>query len=591
MIKNIMSLFCVFIILSCGSNTSDEPIPTARESGRWFAEVHTDKASYKTGEKISFFLSFHDVPHQDSELLIRYRYLNTVLDSQEIKTPDSLGIDWQWNPPDNDYRGYLAEVFLMNKNRVLDQTNIAVDVSSDWRHFPRYGFLSRYPELSQGAIDSVISRLNRHHINGIQFYDWHFKHHMPLSMNDGRVTETWPDIAKRTIHRETIEKYLEASAKYGMKTMAYNLLYGSWEDGPRDGAPASWRLYRDQTLKEPVKIDFDTNWSSDIYWMNPGNKEWQNYIFYQTKKVFDALPFDGWHVDQLGDWGNLWTADGREIKPDTAFGGFLISAGQYLKRPLVMNAVLQYGQEEIARGPVEFLYSEVWDPDSTYVDLLRIISENDSLGKYQLQTVLAAYVNQGLAEKPGQANNASVLLADALIFAAGGDHLELGEHLLVHPYFPNNNLKMNDALQKSIIDYYDFMVAYQNLLRGHLKDTDMTIESDKKIELSKIPEKGKIWYSAKTDNKRSVVQLVNFSSATTMNWRDDKGIQTEPDLINQFTISFNNTSPIRQIWYASPDFNSGSPFTIPFKQDGDKISLQLPGLRYWSMLVIERQEN
>ncbi len=576
------------MILSCGSTVSDEFSPLIHESGRWFAEVRTDKVNYKDGDKVNFLLSFHDKPQQDSEVFIRYRYLNTVLDSQTIKTPDSLGIHWQWNPPAHDFRGYLTEIFLKYNNRVLDQINIGIDVSSDWSRFPRYGFLSRYPELSQSAIDSVMRRLNRHHINGIQFYDWHFKHHMPLSTKDGQVTDTWPDIAKRPIHRETIEKYLEACAKYGMKTMAYNLLYGSWEDGPGDGAPASWRLYRDQTLKEPVKIDFDSSWSSDIYWMNPDNRDWQNYIFHQTEKVFNALPFDGWHVDQLGDWGKMWTADGREIMPDTTFGSFLQSARQYLKRPLVMNAVLQYGQEEIAGSPVEFLYSEVWDPDSTYADLLKIIKQNDTLGNSRLKTVFAAYVNQGLAEKPGMANTASVLLADALIFAAGGDHLELGEHLLVHPYFPNNNLKMDAALQKSMLDYYDFMVAYQNILRGILKDSDMKIESDKRIELSTVPEKGKIWYSVKTDNQRSVAQLVNFSSAKTMNWRDDKGIQTKPDLINQLSISFNNTSPIRQIWYASPDFNSGSPYTIPFKQDGDKIFLQLPRFRYWSMLVMEQ---
>ncbi|NOX88216.1 MAG: hypothetical protein GXO77_04255 [Calditrichaeota bacterium] len=586
-LKILTLLLGVFMISAGCSNSGDKDILFKGESGRWFAEIHTDKARYDPGAAVGFYLSFKKEPEQDSELLVRYRHLNKVIGSQKLGLSDEKKIKWVWNPPDADFKGYLTEVFLMKANRFSDQINIAVDVSSDWSRFPRYGFLSRFPELNQAAVDSVMRRLNRHHINGVQFYDWQFKHHKPLSEKNGKITPFWQDIAKRTIYRETLEKYLSASKRYGMKTMAYNLLYGSWEDGPQDGVPKSWRLYRDKTLKEPVKIDFDENWSSDIYWMNPANKNWQNYIFRQTARVFKALAFDGWHVDQLGDWGVMWTTEGRQIRPDTTFGRFLKAAKKYLKRPLVMNAVAQYGQKQIAQSPVEFLYSEVWDPDSTYADLLNIIRQNDRLSNHRLQTVLAAYVNQGLAEKPGMVNNAAVLLADALIFAAGGSHLELGEHLLVHPYFPNNNLKTDDKLQKDLRNYYDFLTAYQNVLRGNLKETEINVETDNGIVLSEMPERGKIWYSAKMDEERHVLQLVNFTSVSTMNWRDNKGLQTEPDLIAPLTITVEGDFKVRRVWCASADRFSGSPVPVDFQRDGNKINLQIPQLKYWTMLVLE----
>ena len=41
-----------------------------------------------------------------------------------------------------------------------------------------------------------------------------------------------------------------------------------------------------------------------LYFMNPLNKDWQNYIFNEYKKVFEYFDFDGWHGDTVGDWGH-----------------------------------------------------------------------------------------------------------------------------------------------------------------------------------------------------------------------------------------------------------------------------------------------
>ena len=57
--------------------------------------------------------------------------------------------------------------------------SIAVDVSSDWTKFPRYGFLSSYGKNE--PIEKNIDFMNRCHINGIQFYDWMYDHHKPLA--------------------------------------------------------------------------------------------------------------------------------------------------------------------------------------------------------------------------------------------------------------------------------------------------------------------------------------------------------------------------------------------------------------------------
>ncbi len=74
-------------------------------------------------------------------------------------------------------------------------------------------------------------------------------------------------------------------------------------------------------------------------------------------------------------------------------------------------------------------------------------------------------MDYNLASSKGYFNTPGVLLTDAVIFSFGGAHLEMGDHMLCKEYFPNSNLQMKPELQAAIVHYYDFLTAYQNLLR------------------------------------------------------------------------------------------------------------------------------
>lgn len=588
-----MNRFKIFILLTglfCTTACTDHSAEGYGEvpmPGSYFAEINTDRAVYLPGSQVHYRLTFKKQPPPGYRLLVRCYHLDTVVARQNLTSPDAKVLQWQWQPPEADFKGYLTEVLLKQKDQIVDQIGIAVDVSSDWRRFPRYGFISDYSVLSSDSMDAVLKKLNRYHINGLQFYDWHHKHHAPLSLENGRVSDRWIDIGKRDIHRRTVEYYLAHAEKYGMKTMAYNLLYGAWEDAPQEGAPWDWRLYKNHDRSEPAKYDFDENWASDLYWMNPANPGWQEYIAGQTAKVFKHLDFDGWHVDQLGDWGVLYDHLGKPVNVAAGFKPFLTEMKKQLGVPLVMNAVGQYGQDQIADSPVEFLYTEVWDPDSTYNDLLRIIETNDSLSDERLRTVLAAYVNQGRAEQPGYMHEPALLTADAVILAGGGFHLEMGEHLLVHPYFPNHNLKMSTALERQLLNYYDFAVAYQNLLRGSQIEK---IDAEPFIAdewLSEKAVKGKIWIIARKANSKTILHLVNLQNATTLNWRDDAAMQAEPKLFTDLQIRLRRGERIKNAWCASPDLHNSIPQKVDFRQHESHADIIIPFLKYWTMLVLE----
>ena len=65
-----------------------------------------------------------------------------------------------------------------------------------------------------------------------------------------------------------------------------------------------------------------------------------------------------------------------------------------------------------------------------------------------MNTVFAAYMNYNKADNRGEFNTPGILLTDAVMFALGGSHLELGgDHMLCKEYFPNENLTMSEEAE------------------------------------------------------------------------------------------------------------------------------------------------
>ena len=84
--------------------------------------------------------------------------------------------------------------------------------------------------------------------------------------------------------------------------MNYNLLYGAWSGygDERRGLPLG--PVEEQERDGPVSCRCRAGGRRPaIYFFNPANPGWQDYLIGQEAKVFAAYPFDGWHVDQVGD--------------------------------------------------------------------------------------------------------------------------------------------------------------------------------------------------------------------------------------------------------------------------------------------------
>lgn len=541
----------------------------------------TDKAVYRPGEKVMFSLK----QKHEGSLTVRYYHLGTLLDEEPV-----VGNEWQWTPPADDFRGYMAALFTTaGGSEELLQT-VAVDVSSDWRRFPRYGFLSSYGEMSEAQVDRQIDLLARYRINGIQFYDWLYDHHRPLAGTPAAPQATWPDLLGRTNYLGTVKGYINAAQAKGMKTMFYNLAFGALRNASSDGVSEEWYLYRDREHREKDNHHLDAPFRSSIYLTNPGNSEWQDYLAARHDEVYSVLPFDGYHIDQLGNRGSLYDYHGNPVDLTQQYPSFIAAMKQaQTGKRLVMNAVGGYGQEQIAQSATDFLYTEVWGESQSYADLAGVITRNEQLSGGSKRTVLAAYINYGRSGSTGYVNEPGVLLANAVIFAFGGAHLELGEHYLANEYFPNNNLQMRSSLRQSLLHYYDFMTAYQNLLRdGGEPATFGVTSADGKIALSPWPAvQGAVAVTGRAFSSRDVIHLINFSDASSMEWRDNNGTQKEPALVEEAALTVQCRGTVKAVWVASPDHRGGVAVSLPFTQEGEAVQLILPRLKYWEMLVLE----
>ncbi|WLR51347.1 glycoside hydrolase family 66 protein [Bacillus tianshenii] len=573
----LLTSLLLFFLTAC-VNSSE-----GKQQNELIQSLQTDKSHYPPGSKVTFTAKFKGSSYGKME--VTYKHLDKTIETKSIYIDDKT-YQWTWTPPKENGKGYLAMI-TYETNDSSDKKTIAVDVSKDWTQFPRYGFLSDFSPKSKAEIDSILDELNRYHLNGIQFNNWAYKHHQPLKGTAKKPDKQWKNIANQNVALKTIKTSIQSAQLRNMNTMANNLLYGAESQAKKQGIQIRWRLYSNPERTAYASHNSPDDWRSDLYVLNPFHEGWQDYIIENQKQAMDTLGFDGWHVDQLGDKSPVYNFAATKISLEPSYEPFLNKAKEQINNDLVMNAVDQYGQEYISKTPVDFLYSEVQDPNSNYSKLKQIIDENNELTYHQKNTVLAAYMNSNLSNRKGSFNTPGVLLTNSVIFASGGAHLELGEHMLSKEYFPHNKLKMDKQLKESLINYYDFLTAYENLLRDRMKASELKLVNKSTTKLSQKPTKGKVWVFSKGKENKKVLHLLNFTNVKHMNWQDTNGTQTEPKAQRNLPVSLKESLDVNKIWYASPDFNGGAPASLSFKQKNNKLTFKVPRLKYWDMVVIE----
>lgn len=592
-----------FVLLACSTLGNLALCQTLR-----VADAYPGKSRYAPGDPIAIRIETKGVPTGKEQLKASLLDLGRVVgkcSTIQVGKNASSQLALTCSAPVEDFRGYLAVVSLqLPDGTVLDERETAVDVSSSWARFPRYGYLAHYNRAEGADPAKWIAELNKFHIDGLQFYDFQYRHDQPLAGTPQNPDAKWNDIAGREIDRDIVEGFIQQAHEHNMMAMAYNASYSAYDDVfGRNGNPlplqwATWDTATEPRTPQTVKslVLHADRWStSKLFYMNPNDPGWQNYLFGKMGDLFKAYRFDGWHIDTFGD-KRAFSFNGAPTDFVAGFRGYIDNAHAALHKAVTFNTVNTFGQERVANSNAEFVYSELWEDHETFASI-QDTAEQVRLANPRKAFIIAAYVHRQESKedsrpKTGQFNMPSVLLTDAAIFASGAGHIELGDgdRMLSNEYFPaDTRLTVSAELRQALRHYYDFLTAYEFYLRDGVEpaNVDVRIEGTP-TDMFAVP--NSVWSITRRKGGTTTIHLINLVGSSDPDWRDVSLSRPDAPHLRNLKVTVGAARPIQSLGWASPDVEGGRFHALPFEasqEHGENfITFTLPDLQYWTTLFL-----
>jgi dextranase len=214
--------------------------------------------------------------------------------------------------------------------------------------------------------------------------------------------------------------------------------------------------------------------------------------------------------------------------------------------------------------------------------------------------VLAAYLQRPdtkSSKDPGvtQFNAPGVLLADAAIFASGASHIELGDgsRMLSSEYFPaDTTYSISPALYSSLRRYYDFLTAYENVLRYQVTPASaLAVVQGYPSDPDGVP--NTIWTIARQKKDQTIVHFINLLGSDDPRWRDINANRPDAPLLSNVGVRIYCDARIASAEWATPDMDDGRLHPLDF-QAGNQggrayVDIVLPSLKYWDMILLHNE--
>ena len=479
----------------------------------------------------------------------------------------------EWEAPEISPRGYGVVAELLNEDcEVVSEVSTAFDILNQWTDFPRYGFLSDFQSRRTDP-ETIMDSLVRYHINGLQFYDWMYRHEQFLTDE-----EPYRDLLNRELSLETVKSLISAAHERNIAAMPYTAIYAA--SIPFYEQHKDWALYG----RDGKPIFFGENF---LVYMDPRpDSPWVEYLLKQFDLILEKLPFDGIHLDQYGDPKQGYDVSGNKFSLEQPLAETInLTKELVLKHrkdgAVVFNAVTNWPVESVAPSKQDFVYIEVWPPYIWFDDLHTLITQAQTLGAGK-PVVLAAYIDPALEY--------NVRLIDAIIFASGGGHIELGEGnaMLAEAYFPKYKV-MSPELVEVIQRYYDFVVRYQDVIGP--RTSEATPEYTRNISIDGVStspsqRKNKVWPIVRQSEEFLAINLINLRGIESVEWA--KALEKAPQPLGVTEVRLSNIErKIEGVWFASPDEQNISLVPLNFTQDGNTIIFEIPSLKYWDLILIK----
>src|SRR5258708_4030189 len=237
------------------------------------------RAFFRPGEAITLHATFDGSASGEIQVSVYHLGEKVALWTAPLREGHAV---IQGHVPAQVQRGYLVHAQIGDVSAFT-----AFDVLDRWTDAPRYGFLYDFSAArTTESIQETMDRLLEFHINGIQFYDWQYRHDTLLPPQDEFV-----DPLGRALSLRTVRALIEAAHQRGMAAMPYTAIYAA--SPAFAAAHHDWQLFDDNGQA----FDFANGF---LKIMNPSSL-WRAYFVQECRRVLDVLPFDGIHVDQYGE--------------------------------------------------------------------------------------------------------------------------------------------------------------------------------------------------------------------------------------------------------------------------------------------------
>ncbi len=227
-----------------------------------------------------------------------------------------------------------------------DSYSTVFDIQNSWEDFPRYGYVSYFAPEQKNTKEQIESMV-KYHVNGVQFYDWQYRHDDLLS-----DTTIYLDPFDREMSLDTVNAFIEECHKRNMSAMPYLAVYAAsvefWEEHKE------WGMYDENG--EPIMFENFLGHVDCTY-----NSPWFQHLDNECDEVLAKTNFDGLHIDQYGDPKEAFDYKGNEIDIPKSFVDFINHQRAKDKGTVVFNAVGNWPIEDLAKSDADFMYIEVWE--------------------------------------------------------------------------------------------------------------------------------------------------------------------------------------------------------------------------------------
>ena len=597
------------LVTSCGQKNGESSQPAVEdvakvEAGRYIADMYADKSQYRPGEAVNMALECRNEEDEALSSVLQFRLcrFGQTVDSypaMEIKLqPGETAVkSLSFTPPEEDFRGYSFEAYLMKDEEIQDYAMHAVDVSSDWNRYPRMGYLTKFHKQSSESVEKNLNWLSKFHITGLFYYDHINAHDEPLAGTPENPAESWNNASNVPVDGKTLQYIRQYANSKNIMNFAYNLIYGGFDDYLEKGLKAEWGIYKDTQHQDqdfhPMHESFKT---LKLWLFDPGNPDYQTFYVNNHRNLFKAQPFDGMILDSLSARPYpVYDYNGNKLALDDRYTDLIQKFRTEIGTRVMFNASDGYGMEQVAAGTdYDILFGEIYTNSHPSYASIKDAVDRD----YSYTQGLRGGSYPGYMHSESEPNNfkfslPGVTFTNSVINAAGGNHLELGDRGMLHVvHYPANTMGMTDELEAATRRQYDFAVAYEELLRGPGLEEVRKKTFIQGHDTTRMGSKGAVWTFAKENQllDAEIIHFINFETITTTDWTDPKGKQPAPTVIENAVTRYYTDKEVKQAMIASPDSHQGIMREIPFvtgeDESGRYVEFTMDTLEYWNMIVL-----